>query len=264
MPGCRHNSTVTRNLEIRHEAIVSVLAQWTSQTGMDELYLNGRVDRMLLDINPILSTKGRTTPLPFIAALLFIAIQSCIFELGPFNVGSFFFFFNFFSGWQKLCLATIWPHQYHMARSTSTSVSSYGLKHDLTQAAWITFGKCLQHLNIPTLKKNSPPLIIIWLGQLSRRQGQVKLAWHSTLETEWTNIEWLNKNHEVIEAKSVEGMTPPMHWGGHCDAKKRENENKLDFVTITKACFLPVMLIWQLVPKGWCHVGMSLNTLTVT
>ena len=94
MPGCRHNSTVTRNLEIRHEAIVSVLAQWTSQTGVDELYLNGRVDRMLLDINPILSTKGRTTPLPFIAALLFIAIQSCIYELGPFNVGSFFFFFN--------------------------------------------------------------------------------------------------------------------------------------------------------------------------
>ena len=99
MPGCRRNSTVTRNLEIRHETIVSVfhwhaVAQWTSQTGMDEVYLNGRVDRMLLDINPILSTKGRTTPLPFIAALLFIAIQSCIYELGPFNVGSFFFFFN--------------------------------------------------------------------------------------------------------------------------------------------------------------------------
>ena len=133
MPGCRHNSTVTRNLEIRHETIVSVfhwhaVAQWTSQTGMDELYLNGRVDRMLLDINPIPSTKGRTTPLPFIAARHCYSIlhMSCV----PLMLAPFFFFFNW-SDLRKLCLATICLHQclriiwhdppvppYHMAQST--------------------------------------------------------------------------------------------------------------------------------------------------
>ena len=111
MPGCRHNSTVTRNLEIRHEAIVSVLAQWTSQTGMDELYLNGRVDRMLLDINPIQSdplNQGTDYSSPLLAALHCYSIlhMSCV----PLMLAPFFFFFNW-SDLRKLCLATICLHQ---------------------------------------------------------------------------------------------------------------------------------------------------------
>ena len=31
------------------------------------------------------------------------------------------------------------------------------------------------------------------------------------METEWTNIEWLNGKYEVVGAKALEGMTPSMH-----------------------------------------------------
>ena len=80
MPGCHRNSTVTRNLEIRHETIIFVfhwhaLHQWTSETGINELDLNGRVD-IGHQTNPIPSTKY-PTPLPIISAHSWECLLDC-------------------------------------------------------------------------------------------------------------------------------------------------------------------------------------------